>query len=196
MQQATSSRETESHRPFNSRKLLESENGLLGFLVTSLSARHGKQDRKWYGDDHREARLGGQVLCVWGKRGWIISCSTTSSHLWVKDCLLGLKHPQFDSQWSCKCDHTPVSTWDLHLQYSPKTSGRLTFDLLRTYCRSGCIWHIVRWQFYCRGNRTATVSLVFPAEDDGVDLVQCRVELKVPAAYQQDLAAVQTICLH
>lgn len=39
--------------------------------------------------------------------------------------------------------------------------------------------------FAAEGNRTATVSLVFPAEDERVDLMQCRVELNFPVAYQQ-----------
>lgn len=105
--------------------LLESENHLPHFLVTSLHDHHGKQDRKWYGYDHREGRLGGQVLCVCeqGKRGWIISCTPTSSCLlvWVQYCLFRLKL-QFDSRWCCRCEHAPIFTWDLHLQYSPRAS--------------------------------------------------------------------------
>lgn len=49
---------------FNSWKLLESENRLLVFHVTSLSTRHGKRGRKWYSDGCREQRLGGQEFCV------------------------------------------------------------------------------------------------------------------------------------
>lgn len=40
--------ETESHLPFNSRKLLESENRLPCFLMTSLHNCHGKLEGKWY----------------------------------------------------------------------------------------------------------------------------------------------------
>lgn len=51
--------ETESRLPFNGRKLLESDNGLPRFLVTSPSHHHGKRGGKWYGDVGA-GRLGGQ----------------------------------------------------------------------------------------------------------------------------------------
>lgn len=75
-----------------------------------------------------EGEGGASGVCV-RKRGWIISGSLTTSLLWVKDWLLWLNFHSLIQ--SVKLYHSSVSTWDLHLQNSPKRTGHLTLDLLR-----------------------------------------------------------------
>lgn len=187
---SASSPETESHLPFNARKLFESENRLPRFLVTSLRDRHGKWDRKWYGDD----------VCVflWGRGfGSFPVLPPPLTCLWVKDHLLRLNFHSFIQlamlqMWPHICFHLGF----IPLQHSAKRTGWLPFDLLRTHCESGCIWRIVCGHFYCRGNGTATVSLLFPVKGRARWSSAVLRWVEFPGLVSADLAVNQVICLH